>query len=134
MWEVCTNTSTTGQRKNKQGPRMQAESTGLKECHKTRLHFSICATMLLAGSGPTVSLAETVNHGLAEAGHQTRPRRGETPSNTAREKVGSKLRETLIQKITRLLKSFHGFASSLESSQPENKTSLRVSRLHSGSL
>ena len=52
------------------------------------------------------------NHGLAEAGHQTRPRRGETPSNTAREKVGSKLRETLIQNITRLLKRFHGFASS----------------------
>ena len=49
---------------------------------------------------------------LAEAGHQTRPRRGKTPSNTAREKVCSKLRETLIQQITRLLKCFHGFASS----------------------
>ena len=57
-------------------------------------------------------LSQTANHGLAEAGHQTRPRRGETPSNTAREKIGSRLRETLIQNITRLLKRFHGFVSS----------------------
>ena len=55
----------------------------------------------------------TGNHGLAEAGTpNTASRRGETPSNRAREKVGSKLRETLVQNITRLLKRFHGFASS----------------------
>ena len=40
------------------------------------------------------------------------PNTAETPSNTAREKIGSKLRETLIQNITRFLKRFHGFASS----------------------
>ena len=53
------------------------------------------------------------NHGLAEAGHQTRPlaeaKHQATQQGT---KVGSKLRETLVQTITRLLKRFHGFASS----------------------
>ena len=33
MWDVCTNTSTDGtEEKNKQGPRVQAESKGLEEC------------------------------------------------------------------------------------------------------
>ena len=42
MWDVCTNTSTTGQRKNTQGPRMQTESSGLKECHYTSRFVQRC--------------------------------------------------------------------------------------------
>ena len=112
MWDVCTNTSTTGQRKNKQGPRMQAESNGLKECHKLGYTSRFVQQCFSRDLDQTTSLEETVNHGLAEDGHKTRPRRGETPSNTAREKVGSTLRETMIQNITRLLNCFHGFATS----------------------
>ena len=63
-------------------------------------------------------------HGLAEAEHQA----------TRQGKDGSKLRETLIQNITRLLKRFPRIRELMESSQPENKTLLRVSRLHSGTL
>ena len=98
MWDVCTNTSTTGQRKNKQGPRVQAESNGLRMSQNLITLLDLCNN---------VCLAETVNHDT-----KTRPRRGETPSNTTRERDGSKLRETLIQNITRLLKRFHGFVSS----------------------
>ena len=74
--------------------------------------LDLCNNCFSRDLDQTTSRAETGNHGLAEAGHKTRNRRGETPSDTAREKVGSKLRETLIHNITRLLKGFHGFASS----------------------
>ena len=135
MWDMSTNTSTTGQRKNKQGPLVQAESNGLKECHKTLLHFSIlCNTVSRGICIKERPLTETRKHGLAEAGHKTRPRKGETPSNMTRERMASKLRETLIQTITRLLKRFPRIRELMKSSQPENKTLLRVSRLHSGTL
>ena len=98
--------------KTNKGPRMQAEIKELKECHKTWLHFSICATMFLAGSGP---------NNVSRRDGEPRPRRGGT-QNTASQrrttkqhgkgKDGSKLRETLIPKITRPIKRFHGFASS----------------------
>ena len=118
MWDVCTNTLTTGQRKNKQGPRLQAVSKDCKNVTKLFLHFSICATMLLAGSGPTTSLAETVNHGLAEAGHQTRPL-AEVEHRTTQQgkKVGLKLHETWIENITRHLNTdsrAHGVFSTRE--------------------
>ena len=58
------------------------------------------------------SLAETRNHGLAEAGHKKKASQRRTTKQHDKGKDGSKLRETLIQKITRLLKRFHGFASS----------------------
>ena len=70
--------------------------------------------------GQRTSLTETRNHGLAEAGHKTRPRRAGTPSNMTRERMAQKLRDTLIQNITRLLKNVstdlraHGVLSTRE--------------------
>ena len=87
--------------KKGQGPEPGAMRHHVGCVHKH--HFSICATMFLAGSGP--------NNVSCRDG-EPRPRRGGSQSNTTREKVGSKLRETLIHNITRLLKRFHGFASS----------------------
>ena len=64
------------------------------------------------------SLRRDTKHSLAEAEHQTRPRRGGTPNtasqrrNTTKEGWLKKLRKTLIKNTTRLLKRFHGFASS----------------------
>ena len=80
----------------------------------TKLDYTsrFCATMFLPGSGP--------NNVSCRDG-EPRPRRGGT-QNTASQrrntkqhgkgKDGSKLLETLIPNITRLLKRFHGFASS----------------------
>ena len=75
--------------------------------------------------GTKASQRRDTKHGLAEAKHQ---------ATEAREKAGSKLRETLIQNITRLLKCFPRIRELMESSQPENKTLLGESRLHSGTL
>ena len=93
MWDVCTNTSTTGQRKNKQGPRVQAESNGLKRMSQN-------LTTLL-------DLCNNVSRGIciknvSQRDEEPRPRRGGT-HNTASQrrntkqhdkgKDGSKLRE-----------------------------------------
>ena len=72
----------------------------------------MCATMFLAGSGP---------NNVTRRDGEPRPRRGGTQTTASQRrntkqhgkgKDSSKLRETLIQNITRLLKRFHGCASS----------------------
>ena len=68
------------------------------------------------------------------ASKKTRPRRGETPSNTTRERMAQKLRETLIQNITRLSKRFPRIRELMKSSQQEDIMLLRVSRHHSGKI
>ena len=83
--------------------------------------------------GQTTSLAETVNHGLAEAGHQTRPRRGEAPSNTTRERMALNFVKHWF-KYHETLKTFPRIRELMESFQTENKTLLGDSRLHSGTL
>ena len=129
MWDVCTDTSTTGQRKNKQGPRVQWIE-----------RMSQTWTTLL-------DLCNNVSRGIW-AKERLSQRRGTTASqrrdtNTASQrrntkqhdkgKDGSKIRETLIQNITRLLKRFHGFASSWSLLSQRTKRCC-VSRLHSGTL
>ena len=136
---------TTGQRKNKQTETTRASwkqwiervsqnlTTLLDLCNN--VSRGICIKERLSQRrGNTASQRRDTKHGLAEAKHQTRPRRGETPSNTTRERMAQKLRETLIQNITRLLKRFPRIRELMESSQPEDKTLLRVSRLHRGTL
>ena len=89
--------------------------------------------MLLAGSGPnnlpqrrgtTASQRRDTKHGLAEAKHQA-TRQGKGWLKTSRN-IDSKYHETL--------EMFPRIRELMESSQPENKTLLRVSRLHSGTL
>ena len=64
------------------------------------------------------SLRRDTKHSLAEAEHQTLPRRGKTQKHGLAEakhdkgRMAQKLRETLIQNIMRLLESFHRFKSS----------------------
>ena len=62
--------------------------------------------------GRRTSLAETRKHGLAEAGQKNTASQRRNTKQHDEGKDGSKLRETLIQNITRFLKRFHGFASS----------------------
>ena len=63
------------------------------------------------------SLRRDTKHGLAEAEHQTRPRRGETRQGMMAQK---KIRETLIQNIMRLSKRFPRIHELMKSSQPED--------------
>ena len=74
--------------------------------------------------GTTASQRRDTKHGLAEAEHQA-TRQGKGWLKTSRN-IGSKYHETL--------KTFPRIRELMESSQPENKTLLRVSRLHSGTL
>ena len=73
-----------------------------------------CATMLLAESGPTTSLAETGNHGLSQrrdTKHGLSQRR-----NTKQQSKGKSCLQNFarhgFKNITRLSNHFHGFASS----------------------
>ena len=70
MWDVCTNTSTTGQRKNKQRPRVQAESNGIDRMLQNLITFLDLCNNASRGIWTKHSLAETGKHGLAEAGHK----------------------------------------------------------------
>ena len=72
----------------------------------------------------TTSLEETENHGLAEAKQQA-IRQGKGWLKTSRN-IDSKYHESL--------ETFPRIRELMESSQPENKTLLRESRLHSGAL
>ena len=75
--------------------------------------------MFLAESGPN-NVSRRDGDGLAEAGHKALLRRGETPSNTAREKDGSKLRETFVSTYHETLQTFPRIRELMESSQPGN--------------
>ena len=156
MWDVCINTSPTGQRKNKQGPRVQAGSKGLKECHKNLITLLDLCNNVSRGIWTKQRLSQrrrttasqrqnTKQHGkgkdgpklretlihletLAEAKHQaTRQRKGWPKTSR---NIDSKYHETL--------KTFSRIRELMESSQPENKTLLRESRSfakdHSGTL
>ena len=113
MWDVRTNTSTTGERKNKRGPRMQAESNGLKECHKNLTTLvDLCNNASRGIWTNNVSRRDGEPRPRRGGTPNTASRRGETPSNRAREKVGSKTSRDIDQNITRLSKRFHGFATS----------------------
>ena len=94
------------------------KGTDLKNVKKNGLLFLICATKLLAGSGPNNARP-----------HKTQPRKSETQSNTAEEKVGLKLRETFdFQIITRTLKKSPRIRVLIESSQPGNSNVCNVCR------
>ena len=122
MWDVCTNTSTTGQRKNK-----QPETT--RASWKQRIErMSQNLTTLL-------DLCNNVSRGTCIK-EKTWPRRGGTP-NTASQRRNTKQHDkgkdgsntpwnidSKYQRIRELMKSSH----------PEDTTLLRVSRLHSGTL
>ena len=74
--------------------------------------------------GTTASQRRDTKHGLAEAKHQA-TRQWKSWLKTSRN-IDSKYHETV--------KTFPRIRELMESSQPENKTLLRVSRLHSGTL
>ena len=68
---------------------------------------------------------------LAEAGHQTRPLAEAKHQATEQGKrLAPKLDETWVQKHHETLGSVPQIRELMESSQPENKTLLRVPRLH----
>ena len=72
---MCRNTSTTGQRKNKQGPRMQAESNGIERMSQNLI------TLL--------DLCNNASHGIwtnnvSRRDGEPRPRRGGTPNTASR--------------------------------------------------
>ena len=89
--EQVQQTSTTGQREktnNDHTCKLKARIERIPQNFTTLLD---CATMLLAESGPTTSLAETVNHGLSQrrdTKHNLSQRRN--TKHRAREKVGTK--------------------------------------------
>ena len=140
MWDAFTNKcnrplnhGTEGKTNKDHACRLKARIERIPQNLTTLLD---CATMLLAESGRTTSLAETGNHGLSQrrdTKHGLSQRRNTTATEQG-EKLAPKLRETWVQKHHETLKPFSRIRELMESSQPENKTLLRVPRLHSGSL
>ena len=90
--------------------------------------------MFLAGSGPNNVSRRDGDHGLAEA-RDTKHGLGEAKHQATQQGKGwLKTSRNIDSRHHETLEMFPRIRELMKSSQPENKTLLRVSRLHSGTL
>ena len=114
MWDVCTNTSTTGQRK-KQARTTRASWKQWVERMSPNLTtlLDLCNKSSRGIGTNNVFRKDGETQPLAEAGHQTQPLAEAKHRATEQGKrLAPKLRETWTQNITRHSNRFHGFVSS----------------------
>ena len=110
---MCTNTSTTGQRKTNKDHACRLKARIERMSQNLITLVDLCNNASRGRRTNNVSRRDGEPRPLAEAGHQTRPLAEAKHQATEQVKrLAPKLRETLVENITRHLKRFHGFASS----------------------